>query len=105
MKRALLALMLVVIAAPAAMADHCVRCEFAVPSVDCVWGTRVGRTECDTINGVCQTFGDPCSHQTASAALASEFQVASVERIDEAPAPDEALVASLEAPQPTAEQR
>ncbi|HEX6096898.1 MAG TPA: hypothetical protein VF432_11285 [Thermoanaerobaculia bacterium] len=99
----LLAVIAVFFAAPAALADHCVRCSFPPPSTTCVWGSVLGRTDCDDSSGICETFGDMCNHQTAALTLASEFEVASVERIDEAPAPDEALVAKLDAPAPPAE--
>ena len=87
-----------------AKADHCVRCSFTIDTQFCKYGTVIGRTECDDSTGVCQTFGDPCNHQTAAVTpLSTEFAVASVERIDEAPAPSQALVAQLDAPKPAAE--
>jgi hypothetical protein len=102
----LFAVAVALIGAVPAEASHCVRCTFYVDYSVCRWGTNIGRTDCDDSTGVCETFGDPCNHLSASALtpLSSEFQVASVERIDEeAPAPNEALVAKLDAPKPAAE--
>ena len=92
------------VASPA-MANHCVRCRFSVDLQWCQWGTVIGSTDCEVdAQGNCQQTGDPCNHFSALTPLSSEFQVASVERIDdEAPAPNEALVAQLDAPKPAAE--
>lgn len=87
-----------------AKADHCARCKFTIDTQYCIYNAAFGRTECDDFTGVCQTFGDPCNHQTAAVTpLSTEFAVASVERIDEAPAPNQALVAQLDAPKPVAD--
>jgi len=76
-------------AAPDAFATHCFRCRwyFYEQTYDCyplpgpVLG---GRPFCDTDGITCQTWGDQCAPHTASVApLASEFAVASVERLDE----------------------
>lgn len=97
----LLVFAIVFAAAPQAEATHCVRCRFTIEYSYCFYGANVGRTECDDSSGVCVLSGNPCNHlSAANTPLATEYQVASVERIDEAPAPNEALVAALEAPQP-----
>ena len=72
--------------APDAMASHCFRCKLFQQSVDCVaaTGTTVGYPICETDGITCQTSGTRCTTHTASVApLASEYQVASVERLDE----------------------
>ncbi len=86
-----------------AKADHCVRCKFSIDTQWCNWGTLFGSVDCDDSTGTCITFGGACNHQLAVAPLSTEFEVASVERIDEAPAPNQALVAKLDVPQPAAE--
>jgi hypothetical protein len=84
-----IALIAILSAAPDAMADHCYRCRwyFYEQTYDCyplpgpVLG---GRPFCETDGITCQTWGDQCEPHTASAApLASEYIVASVERLDE----------------------
>lgn len=76
-------------AAPDAMANHCFRCRFYFleGEYDCfplpgpVLG---GRPFCETDGITCQTWGDQCEQHTAAVApLASEYTVASVERLDE----------------------
>lgn len=100
----LIAIVVVLSVASPAMANHCVRCRFSIDMQWCQWGTLIGSTDCEVDwQGNCQMTGDPCNHFSASALtpLASEFQVASVERIDdEVPAPNEALVAKLDTPKP-----
>lgn len=84
-----IALITMLSAAPDAMATHCFRCRwfFYEQTYDCyplpgpVLG---GRPFCETDGISCQTWGDQCAPHTASAApLASEYTVASVERLDE----------------------
>jgi hypothetical protein len=101
----LFAVAIVLIAAAPAQADHCVRCRFTIDQYWCLWGTNFGSLDCDDTGSTCVTFGGSCNHvSTALTPLSSEFEVASVERIDdEAPAPNEALVAKLDAPKPAAE--
>lgn len=100
----LFAVAVVLSAAVPAQADHCVRCKFFIDYSICNWGTAFGRADCDDSSGVCMLSPDPCSPHLSAATvtpLSSDFQVASVERIDdEAPAPDEALVANLDAAKP-----
>lgn len=93
--------------APDAMANHCVRCRFSIDSQWCLFGTFIGGTACEVDEfGNCYETGQ-CDHFSASlrTPLSSEFEVASVERLDETPAPDEALVASLDASRAAAESR
>ncbi|HEX6096901.1 MAG TPA: hypothetical protein VF432_11300 [Thermoanaerobaculia bacterium] len=102
----LIAFAVVLLTAAPAEAGHCARCRFAAPDWQyCIWGTLIGSTDCyeDPVDRTCYLPGDPCNHASAVSALSTEYQVASVERIDEAPAPDEALVARLVAPQAAAE--
>lgn len=101
----LIAFAVVLITAVPAEAGHCVRCRFAAPDWQyCLWGTNFGTTDCfeDPFDGTCHMVGDPCNHLSAAVTLSAEYEVASVERIDEAPA-NETLVANLDAPQPAAE--
>jgi hypothetical protein len=97
----LTALVLIVLsAAPVAMANHCFRCRFYFTEheYDCfplpgpVLG---GRPFCAEGGTWCETWGDECAPHTASIApLASEYSVASVERLDEpANGANETLVA------------
>lgn len=100
----LFAVAVMLVAAVPARANHCVRCEFHVDYSICKWGTAFGSTDCDDSTGTCVLTGDACRHQTAAVTpLSADYQVASVERIDEAPAPNQALVAKLDAPKPAAE--
>ena len=100
----LFAVAVMIVTAVPARANHCVRCRFFVDYSICNWGTNFGNTDCDDSTGVCQLIGEACRHTTAAVTpLSSDFQVASVERIDEAPAPNEALVAKLDAPKPATE--
>ena len=80
-------------AAPDAMAYHCFRCKLFQMQFSCVaaTGTTPGYPICETDGFTCQTSGTRCTPHTASVApLASEYQVASVERLDE-PASSESL--------------
>ncbi|HEV7919215.1 MAG TPA: hypothetical protein VGR02_00345 [Thermoanaerobaculia bacterium] len=95
------------LAAPSAMAA-CVRCKIrAEPHTEppqCIAALHFGWVTCieDYDNDTC-ILGPACQAQAAATAtLASEFTVASVERLDEAqPSASRALVASLDAPLPT----
>lgn len=84
-----IALIAVLSAAPDAMATHCFRCRFyfSEGEWDCypVPGPVLGgRQFCDEGGTWCVTYGEECAPHTASAApLASEYSVASVERLDE----------------------
>lgn len=72
-------------AAPDAKANHCSRCKLFQMSFSCVaaTGTTPGYPICETDGFTCQTSGTRCTAHTVSAApLASEYQVASVERLD-----------------------
>lgn len=86
---AVAALIVVVGAAPDAMANHCFRCRWYAfeGEYDCfrIPGSVLnGRPFCETDGITCQTWGDLCQPHTASTApLASEYAVASVERLDE----------------------
>jgi hypothetical protein len=94
----LLVIAIVIAAAPDAQA--CFRCKFTIDAAYCV-AAIWGRTNCvDDEFGHCVLSGGNCSEASpASNALASEFQVVSVERIDdEVPAPNEAVVARLDVP-------
>lgn len=94
----LLVLTLAVATAPAALASHCRRCRVDRPT--CVSASNYGFEICTYISGVSCILENFCGDHLAAATapLASEYQVASVERLDEAPQPkaDEVLVASNE---------
>lgn len=82
------ALIVVLSAAPDAMANHCFRCKWVAGAqeFDCVpvFGSTPGRPICETDGITCQTSGNQCAPHTASITpLASEYTVASVERLDE----------------------
>jgi len=78
----LIAIMLLVITvAPAAMADHCVRCKISM-EFECLWGSNFGRTDCFSDGFSCTLSGPACNHQLAAVPLAADFTVASVERLD-----------------------
>ena len=80
------ALIVVFSAAPDAMAHHCFRCKLFQQEFDCVaaTGTTPGYPNCETDGITCQTSGTRCTPHTASIApLASEYTVASVQRLDE----------------------
>jgi hypothetical protein len=108
MKKRLLPLLVVVALfltlAPAAMANHCTRCGIraephTVPPF-CKTNTQFGYLECypnlDTDS--CDQFG-VCTHASAAVPLSTEYQVASVERLDTPQtAAAQTLVASLPAP-------
>jgi len=91
--------------APDAMANHCFRCKLFQMELDCVaaTGTTPGYPICETDGITCQTSGTRCTPHTASVApLASEYQVASVERLDEpGSAVSDTLVAQAQVAQST----
>lgn len=99
MKKRLVSLLVLTIvltlAAPIAMADHCKRCV----NNECATAFTGGKANCAVINGVC-TLSGTCSGphpRIEEEPLAAEYFVASVERLDEArPASTETRVASLE---------
>lgn len=77
----LLVLTLIIATAPAAMANHCLRCKPIVE--DCVGIFNFGFLFCEWDIDHCVT-SDPCgSHLLPEAPLATDFVVASVERLDE----------------------
>lgn len=99
----LLAVVAMFAAAPAAMANHCLRCKIrSLPHMEppsCVSAINFGFVSCieDFENDTC-IVQTACGNHAVEPAepLASEFTVASVERLDDAqPAPNTALVASL----------
>jgi len=100
----LLVLAIAVTAAPAAMANHCTRCNPIVE--DCVHISNFGFEICefDPFTFTCYTELPCGSHVVAEPEpLAAEFTVASVERIDEPKTPaSETRIAALETPQPAA---
>lgn len=92
----LLVLAIVLASAPVAMADHCSICR----NNNCRPAVTGGKPSCDIVSGVCTLSGLTCSgpHPVIEEPFASEFTVASVERLDEQqqPAPSEPRIASLE---------
>jgi hypothetical protein len=106
MKRAILLLFVVAIlltVAPTAMANHCKACKLypypmdPPPPPQCIRYSNYGFQFCeeDYVLGEC-IVSDPCgNHLAAVTPLASEFAVASVERLDDPrTATSETLVAS-----------
>jgi hypothetical protein len=101
-----MALIAVLSAAPDAMANHCFRCRFyftegewdCFPLPGPVLG---GKPFCAEGGTWCETWGDPCQPHTASVApLASEYTVASVERLDEpGSGPNETRIAQAQVSQ------
>lgn len=86
--------------APAAQAIDCWKCKaFPVAQIKrCVeaFGVRPTFTECyDIGEDDCETAGEECDPETAAISLATDYRVASVERLDE-PAANAALIASLD---------
>ena len=101
MKKRLIPLLMVVALAmsiaPSAMASHCERCGTSGPDPACKTAVLIpGWATCVVDASGCWV-AEPCEpHGAALNALASEFTVASVERLDEPNAnPSETLVASL----------
>jgi len=98
----LAAVLLLLAVAPAAMADHCVRCKISM-DFSCLWNTNFGRTDCFSDGFSCTLNGPLCNHQLAATPFAAEFTVASVERLDEPRTPAATAIAELtpsETPQP-----
>ncbi len=96
----LLTFAIVLTVAPIAMADHCTTCR----NGNCWPATLPAYYFCEDLGATCKltvACGGPHPF-TEEVALASEYTVASVERLDEQqPAPaEETLVASLETPAP-----
>lgn len=90
--------------APAAQAD-CWKCRhYPLQGIKrCVpaFGPNFNFTLCwDVGEDDCATGGSPCSPELAMTSFATDYRVASVERLEE-PAADDALVATLETPATT----
>jgi hypothetical protein len=103
----LLILSVILATAPAAMANHCFKCKAI--SLACVLAPNGGYDSCGGADHDC-ILGEPCGiHREGTQPLASEYEVASVERADEPqPSPNETRVAALEpklepAPAPAAQ--
>ena len=94
----LLVVTLAVATAPAALASHCRRCRPDTQA--CITAPNYGFQFCEwDPENFCYGV-NPCGPHLAAApeSLASEYQMASVERLDEPqPKTDEVLVASVEA--------
>ena len=103
---ALVALAMVLAAAPDAMADHCWKCQ---NFTNCVPSTGYGTNYCSDYSGSCVLSGGYCGGPhpliDTEEPLAAAFVVASVERLDEPQQPraDEGRVALLETTQQTAD--
>ncbi|HEX9983559.1 MAG TPA: hypothetical protein VGF69_09855 [Thermoanaerobaculia bacterium] len=101
----LIVLSLVVLAAPAAMAE-CFICRFSYATCRPATATSTNAwTQCFSEDGVCELSGSPCTvSPSASAAipapLASDYRVASVERLDEPQQNAGGLIAAVAAPAP-----
>lgn len=99
----LLILSLTLATAPAAMANHCWKCKAI--SLQCVIAPNFGYDSCGGGGYDC-ILGLPCGdHREAVEPLASDYEVASVERADEPqPSANETRIALLEpTPEPTPE--
>ena len=91
---------MLVVAAPAAFANHCERCRVSTTVFQCISSPVLpGQTECFADETGCRTSGIQCGpHTLASVPLATDYAVASVERLDEPAQPaDETRVAVLAA--------
>lgn len=102
-----LAAVLATLIAPPAMADHCQRCRVTTTSVSCFPATTGGYQSCTVSGGTCVlsgTCGGPHPFIEIEEPFGADFEVASVERLDEPQQPkqDETRVASLETPAPAA---
>ena len=98
----LLILSIVLATAPAAMANHCFKCQAI--SLNCILAPNRGYDSCGGGGQDC-ILGEPCGdHREATPPLASEYEVASVERADEPqPNTDETRIALVQpAPAPEA---
>jgi hypothetical protein len=100
MKKRLIPLLMVVgmTMAPSAMASHCERCGVQGTEPACKPAVLIAGWATCVVDASGCWVADPCEpHGAALNALATEFTVASVERLDEPNAkPSEPLVASLE---------
>lgn len=103
MKKRLVIFMVLAVAltiAPLAMADHCSTCK----NGNCRPATGSGAASCVDLGETCSLTGS-CGGPhpfTEEEPFAAEFTVASVERLDGQPTPDEQTrVASLETPAPS----
>ena len=103
----LVAVALMIGAAPAALAEHCLRCGWSAQLQEPVCKPAInmfaGWTECEDGGGTCSTSGTECEpHGSGLAPLATEYTVASVERLDDAPdGADETLIAEANLSRPT----
>jgi hypothetical protein len=111
MKRAMFLLFAVAILftiAPVAMADHCYQCrsrpfqQGEPANCQIRWNHGFANCTVDVPNDTC-ILTNPCGdHAALVTPLASEFQVASVERLDEPQtAASDSLVAAVHNPQPS----
>jgi hypothetical protein len=96
-----LVLAVILVTAPAAMADHCRKCKTTQDGLQICWiAVSGGYPFCDASSGSCVFSGQWCTGPhpfTDEEPLAADFTVASVERLDEAqPAKAETRVASLQ---------
>ena len=80
----LIVLSLVVLAAPPAMAPECWTCRFSWATCYPASASSTQKwTQCTDGDGECYLSGSPCTPSlAASAPLAFDYQVASVERLD-----------------------
>jgi hypothetical protein len=102
----LIVLSLVVLAAPAAMAE-CYICRFSYATCRPATATSTNAwTQCFSEDGICELSGSPCTVSASASAsipapLASDYRVASVERLDEPQQPNaDGLVATVATPAP-----
>ncbi len=102
----LLVLAVVVLTAPAAMAEHCWRCKPLAQDCTVAMGVIPGWEQCywDPLYNQCVQENECTPHSAALAVqpLAAEYAVASVERLDEPnTTASDTLVASLQPAAPT----
>ncbi|MEA2336559.1 MAG: hypothetical protein QOE82_566 [Thermoanaerobaculia bacterium] len=93
---------ILLVMAPAAMAGDCKRCA-GIPTQNCVNAFHViGFLECFVDETGCHLDGEQCAPMGNEPALASEYTVAAVERVDEPQTPATTpLVAPAETENPT----
>lgn len=91
-----------VLAAPAAFANHCERCRASTTVFQCIPSPVLpGQTECYADETGCWTSGIQCGpHTLASVPLATDYAVASVERLDEPVQPADEIRVAVLAPAP-----
>ena len=103
MKKQMIALLVLTVVvtlmiAPLAMADHCRKCN--ATGTRCAIAASGGKPFCTDTSGTCVLSGLTCTgpHPFTEEPLAAEFEVVSVERLDEQPQPaaNDTRVASLE---------